>query len=161
MRSLGKFGPYGGMFVAELLVPALEELERGFEGCTRDPTFRAELDALLTSYAGRPTPLYLAENLSREVGRKIYLKREDLLHGGAHKTNNTIGQGLLAPGLHPLLHLGAPGMAARARGVLGHGEGGGGEREGRGGGANEEPGSDHSDLPFDMGPSSHGQGPGR
>jgi tryptophan synthase beta chain len=84
------------MFVAELLVPALEELERGFEDCTRDPIFRAELDSLLASYAGRPTPLYLAENVSRELGCKVYLKREDLLHGGAHKTNNTIGQGLLA-----------------------------------------------------------------
>jgi tryptophan synthase beta chain len=96
VRSLGKFGPYGGMFVAELLVPALEELERGFEDATRDPIFRAEIDRLLVTYAGRPTPLYFAENLSTDVGRKIYLKREDLLHGGAHKTNNTIGQGLLA-----------------------------------------------------------------
>jgi tryptophan synthase beta chain len=96
VRTLGKFGPYGGMFVAELLVPALEELERGFDEWTRDPIFRAELDSLLTHYAGRPTPLYLAQNISRELNRKVYLKREDLLHGGAHKTNNTIGQGLLA-----------------------------------------------------------------
>ncbi len=96
VRSLGKFGPYGGMFVAELLVPALEELEDAFESARRDPLFQAELDRLLATYAGRPTPLYLAENLSADAGRKIYLKREDLLHGGAHKTNNTIGQGLLA-----------------------------------------------------------------
>jgi tryptophan synthase beta chain len=84
------------MFVAELLVSALEDLEKGFEEATRDPLFRAELDRLLCTYAGRPTPLYFAENLSNDTGRKIYLKREDLLHGGAHKTNNTIGQGLLA-----------------------------------------------------------------
>jgi tryptophan synthase beta chain len=96
VRSTGKFGPYGGFFVAEVLIPALEELEAAFEEFRDDPAFCAELADLLKDYAGRPTPLYHAKNLSRDVGFKVYLKREDLLHGGAHKTNNTLGQGLLA-----------------------------------------------------------------
>lgn len=96
MRSLGKFGPFGGVFVSELLIPALEALEVAFEDAQKDPAFKATLDRLLKDYAGRPTPLYFAENISREVGAKIYLKREDLLHGGAHKTNNTLAQALLA-----------------------------------------------------------------
>jgi tryptophan synthase beta chain len=96
VRSLGKFGPYGGMFVSELLVPALEQLEDAFDRARVDPAFQAELAHLLATYAGRPTPLYFASNISRDLGIKVYLKREDLLHGGAHKTNNTIGQGLLA-----------------------------------------------------------------
>jgi tryptophan synthase beta chain len=96
MRSLGRFGRFGGMFVSELLVPALEELEAAFLDAQADPSHRREVDLLLASYAGRPTPLYLARNVSRELGHDVYLKREDLLHGGAHKTNNTIGQGLLA-----------------------------------------------------------------
>lgn len=94
--SEGWFGPYGGRFVSELLVPALEELEAAYSAARRDPTFAAELSALLADYAGRPTPLYFAEKASKELGVKLYLKREDLLHGGAHKTNNTVGQGLLA-----------------------------------------------------------------
>ena len=96
MRSLGKFGPYDGVFVSELLMPTLEALEEAYESAKNDPAFNAELQRMLKDYAGRPTPLYLAENVSKEVGAKIYLKREDLLHGGAHKTNNTLGQALLA-----------------------------------------------------------------
>lgn len=97
MKSKGKFGKYGGMFSPETLIPALEELERAyFNIVKKDKKFKAELNYLLKQYAGRPTPLYFAENLSKKLGRKIYLKREDLLHGGAHKTNNGLGQGLLA-----------------------------------------------------------------
>ncbi len=96
MKSPGKFGPYGGLFVSELLIPALEELEDAYLSASKDPLFQATLDDLLRNYAGRPTPLYFAENLSSDLGVKVYLKREDLLHGGAHKTNNTLGQGLLA-----------------------------------------------------------------
>ncbi|MCU0258357.1 MAG: tryptophan synthase subunit beta [Solirubrobacteraceae bacterium] len=91
-----RFGPYGGQYVPETLMPALEELEAAWLGAWRDPAFRAELDALLRDYAGRPTPLYLAERLSEVAGRAIWLKREDLLHTGAHKLNNALGQGLLA-----------------------------------------------------------------
>ncbi len=94
--SLGHFGPYGGMFVPETLVPALKELEREFLAAKDDPGFQTELEYYLTEYAGRPTSLYLAERLSEEVGAKVYLKREDMLHTGAHKINNTLGQGLLA-----------------------------------------------------------------
>jgi tryptophan synthase beta chain len=96
MKASGKFGPYGGAFVSELLMPALEELEAAWLSLKDDPEFGRELARLLSDYAGRPTPLYLAEKASRELGARIYLKREDLLHGGAHKTNNTLGQGLLA-----------------------------------------------------------------
>jgi tryptophan synthase beta chain len=91
-----RFGPYGGQYVPETLMPALEELEAAWLEAWRDPGFRAELDALLADYAGRPTPLYLAERLSEVAGRAIWLKREDLLHTGAHKLNNALGQGLLA-----------------------------------------------------------------
>ncbi len=91
-----RFGPYGGQYVPETLMPALEELEAAWLDAWRDPGFRAELDDLLTHYAGRPTPLYLAERLSEVAGRPIWLKREDLLHTGAHKLNNALGQGLLA-----------------------------------------------------------------
>ena len=91
-----RFGPYGGQYVPETLMPALEELEAAWLDAWRDPGFRAELDDLLANYAGRPTPLYLAERLSEVAGRPIWLKREDLLHTGAHKLNNALGQGLLA-----------------------------------------------------------------
>ena len=93
----GRFGDYGGRYVPETLMAALEELETAYEQAQRDPIFRAELDALLRDYAGRPTPLYFAHRLTEKLGgAKIYLKREDLLHTGAHKINNCIGQGLLA-----------------------------------------------------------------
>jgi len=92
----GKFGIYGGQFAPETLMPALEELEKAYGRCRKDGKFKKELDHLLREFAGRPTPLYLAHNLSRQYGVKIYLKREDLVHGGAHKLNNTLGQCLLA-----------------------------------------------------------------
>jgi tryptophan synthase beta chain len=93
----GKFGKYGGKYIPETLAPAVEELESAYEKYKNDPEFQNELSYYLTHYAGRPTPLYFANNLTRKFGgAKIYLKREDLLHGGAHKTNNTIGQALLA-----------------------------------------------------------------
>ncbi|MDE1826911.1 MAG: tryptophan synthase subunit beta [Thaumarchaeota archaeon] len=93
----GKFGEFGGRFIPETLVPAVEELEQAYLKFKDDKDFKQELDYYLREYAGRPTPLYLAKNLSEFVGgAKIYLKREDLLHGGAHKINNTLGQGLLA-----------------------------------------------------------------
>ena len=91
----GRFGRFGGCYVPEILVPALEQLEGAFLEAEQDPVFQAELDELLATYAGRPTPLTLCRNLSTEHAR-IYLKREDLLHGGAHKTNQVLGQALLA-----------------------------------------------------------------
>jgi tryptophan synthase beta chain len=92
----GYFGPYGGKFVPETLMTPLKELEGAFRGAMRDRHFRAELNYYLKVYAGRPTPLYLAENLSKTLGgARIYLKREDLAHTGAHKINNTLGQVLL------------------------------------------------------------------
>ena len=90
------FGEYGGMFVPELLVPALRQLEQAFIDAQEDPAFHAEFQHLLTHYAGRPTPLTLCRNISPNPLAKIYLKREDLLHGGAHKTNQVLGQALLA-----------------------------------------------------------------
>ncbi len=93
----GRFGAYGGRYVPETLIAALEELEREYEKAKRDPRFKARLDGLLKTYAGRPTPLFFAGRLTRKLGgAKIYLKREDLLHTGAHKINNCLGQGLLA-----------------------------------------------------------------
>ncbi len=92
----GHFGPYGGMFVPETLMPALLELGREFQAARQDPAFRDELDGYLAEYAGRPTPLYFAARLSEVVESRVYLKREDLLHTGAHKINNTLGQALLA-----------------------------------------------------------------
>ena len=93
----GHFGPYGGRYVAETLMPALSELERGYAKVRRDPGFRKELKYYLRDYVGRETPLYFAERLTEKLGgAKIYLKREDLCHTGAHKINNTIGQILLA-----------------------------------------------------------------
>jgi tryptophan synthase beta chain len=93
----GKFGKYGGKYIPETLAPALEELESAYDKYKKDAEFQKELTYYLTEYAGRPTPLYYAKNLTEHIGgAKIYLKREDLLHGGAHKTNNTLGQALLA-----------------------------------------------------------------
>jgi tryptophan synthase beta chain len=91
-----RFGSYGGRYVPETLIPALDELERGWAEARSDPGFQADLRALLSDYAGRPTPLYGAERLSEAVGREVLLKREDLLHTGAHKINNALGQALLA-----------------------------------------------------------------
>ena len=94
---MGRFGPYGGQYVPETLMAALQELAEAYTQAQADPAFRSELDGLLHNYAGRPTPLTSAANLTRELGgAKIYLKREDLLHTGAHKINNCLGQGLLA-----------------------------------------------------------------
>lgn len=90
------FGEFGGMFVPQILVPVLLELESAFVEAQADAAFRAELRELLTEYAGRPTPLTLARNLTAGTRTKLYLKREDLLHGGAHKTNQVLGQALLA-----------------------------------------------------------------
>ena len=90
------FGEFGGMFVGELLVPALEQLEQAFIESQTDEAFLQEFNKLLTSYAGRPTPLTLCRNIVKNPLAKIYLKREDLLHGGAHKTNQVLGQALLA-----------------------------------------------------------------
>ena len=93
----GKFGKYGGKYIPETLAPAIEELESAYEKYKNEADFQNELSYYLTEYAGRPTPLYFAKNLTKQLGgAKIYLKREDLLHGGAHKTNNTLGQALLA-----------------------------------------------------------------
>ncbi len=93
----GHFGPYGGIFVPETLMAALEELEKVYAEARVDPEFQKELRRHLSEFAGRPTPLYFAERLTRHCGgAKIYLKREDLLHTGAHKINNAIGQALLA-----------------------------------------------------------------
>ena len=94
MRMTGRFGSFGGCFVPEILIPALEELEAAFLDAEEDVAFRAELDELLATYAGRPTPLTRCRNIGGRA--RIYLKREDLLHGGAHKTNQVLGQALLA-----------------------------------------------------------------
>src|SRR3954470_22416809 len=92
----GRFGPWGGRYVPETLMAALEELEREYGRAKKDPRFKARLNELLKNYAGRPTPLFYARRLSEQLGgAKIYLKREDLLHTGAHKINNCIGQALL------------------------------------------------------------------
>ena len=91
-----RFGPYGGQYVPETLMPALEELEAAWVEAREDPAFRERLAVLLRDYAGRPTPLYLASGLSEAAGRPVLLKREDLLHTGAHKLNNALGQALLA-----------------------------------------------------------------
>jgi len=96
-QRAGRFGPYGGRYVPETLMAALEELEAAYEAAKQDPEFQRELDELLRHYAGRPTPLFFANHLTEKLGgARIYLKREDLLHTGAHKINNCLGQGLLA-----------------------------------------------------------------
>src|SRR5580658_877927 len=93
----GRFGVFGGQFVPETLVPAVQELEKAYLAARKDKAFAGELQRLLHEFAGRPTPIYPAVNLTAYAGgAKIFLKREDLLHGGAHKINNTIGQALLA-----------------------------------------------------------------
>lgn len=96
-KIAGRFGAYGGRYVPETLVAALDELEHAYAEAQADPAFHVRLDSLLHDYAGRPTPLYFAERLTETLGgAKVYLKREDLLHTGAHKINNCLGQGLLA-----------------------------------------------------------------
>ncbi len=93
----GRFGEFGGRYIPETLVPAIKELEENYLKIKNDKEFKSELTHYLREYAGRPTPLYYAKNLTEKIGgAKIYLKREDLLHGGAHKINNTLGQALLA-----------------------------------------------------------------
>src|SRR2546425_10852662 len=92
----GRFGPYGGQYVPETLMAALGELQRAYAEAQSEAEFRAELDALLRDYVGRPTPLYFARRLTERLGgARVYLKREDLAHTGAHKINNAVGQGLL------------------------------------------------------------------
>src|SRR5580700_9065557 len=94
--SAGHFGIYGGVYVPETLMAALAELEKAYAAARADPSFVAELDGHLRDFAGRPTPLYFAERLTRHCGgARIYFKREDLLHTGAHKINNALGQALL------------------------------------------------------------------
>jgi tryptophan synthase beta chain len=92
----GKFGRFGGRFVPETLIPAIYQLENEYNRLKTDAEFIKKLNTIRKDYTGRPTPLYFAKNLSKEFGCKVYIKREDLVHGGAHKLNNTMGQGLLA-----------------------------------------------------------------
>ncbi|HYC82064.1 MAG TPA: pyridoxal-phosphate dependent enzyme, partial [Solirubrobacterales bacterium] len=91
-----RFGPYGGRYVPESLIAALDELTVAWAEARQDPEFVARLELLRRDFVGRPTPLYLAERLSERVGSRVYLKREDLAHTGAHKINNAVGQALLA-----------------------------------------------------------------
>ena len=92
----GRFGEFGGKYIPETLVPAIQELEENYLKIKNDKNFKKELNYYLKEYAGRPTPLYFAKNLTEKIGgAKIYLKREDLLHGGAHKINNTLGKALI------------------------------------------------------------------
>jgi tryptophan synthase beta chain len=95
-EKAGRFGPYGGQYVAETLMPAVEELTAAYAAAQGDPAFQAELDRYLAEYVGRPNPLTFAPRLSAELGARVYLKREDLNHTGAHKINNCLGQALLA-----------------------------------------------------------------
>src|SRR4051794_22032361 len=93
----GRFGPYGGRYVPETLMAALQELEREYDKAKGDPAFQSEINELLHNFAGRPTPLFFAKRLTEQLGgAQVYLKREDLLHTGAHKINNALGQALLA-----------------------------------------------------------------
>src|SRR4051812_14129243 len=96
MSTTHRYGPYGGQYVPETLMPALAELEAAWAEAWADPAFRDELGALLRDYCGRPTPLYRARRLSEDLGRDVWLKREDLMHTGSHKLNNALGQALLA-----------------------------------------------------------------
>ena len=97
VKKVGYFGRFGGQYVPETLMPALHELEAAYEAAKADPTFQGELESYYRHYGGRPTPLYFARRLTEHVGgARIYLKREDLCHGGAHKFNNVMGQALLA-----------------------------------------------------------------
>ncbi|MHA1988035.1 MAG: tryptophan synthase subunit beta [Promethearchaeota archaeon] len=95
-NELGKFGEFGGIFAPEILMPALTELTEAFKKYIQDKDFQEEFEKILRDYSGRPTPLFFASRLSKDIGCKVYLKREDLNHGGAHKINNVMGQALLA-----------------------------------------------------------------
>lgn len=121
MKSDGRFGRFGGIYVPEILFPALEQLEEAFIDAQGDPEFGAELAKLLTEYAGRPTPLYRCQRLCAETKAGIYLKREDLLHGGAHKTNQVLGQALLARriGKHRLIAETGAGQHGVATAIVG------------------------------------------
>ena len=100
----GRFGEYGGKFVSETLMPALDELEKEYKIIKKNEKFRKQINELLKNFVGRPTPLYLAERTTKDLkGAKIYLKREDLAHTGAHKINNTVGQAILAKATTPEL----------------------------------------------------------
>ena len=93
----GRYGAYGGQYIPETLIPAVQELEQEYEKCKNDPAFQQELKDLMEKYAGRPSLLYYAEKMTKDLGgAKIYLKREDLNHTGSHKINNVLGQVLLA-----------------------------------------------------------------
>jgi len=96
MKHTGRYGEFGGYYVPEVLMPVLEEIEEAFDRFRNDEKFCRDLERLMTDYAGRPTALYYSPAISERVGAQVYLKREDLMHGGAHKLNNTLGQGLLA-----------------------------------------------------------------
>ncbi|MEO1449592.1 MAG: pyridoxal-phosphate dependent enzyme, partial [Bacteroidota bacterium] len=96
VNTHGYYGNFGGAFIPEMLYPNIEELRTRYLDIMSEPDFVAEFESLLRDYVGRPTPLYLAKRLSAQYGAKIYLKREDLCHTGAHKVNNTIGQILMA-----------------------------------------------------------------
>lgn len=96
VNEKGYYGDFGGAYIPEMLYPNVEELQKNYKSITGSPDFKIEFDQLLKEYVGRPTPLYLAKRLSEKYNTKIYLKREDLCHTGAHKVNNTIGQILLA-----------------------------------------------------------------
>jgi len=109
----GRFGDFGGRYVPEALMGALDELERAWEAACSDPLFDAELKALLKNVVGRPTPLYEAERFSERVGSRVILKREDLAHTGAHKINNTLGQLLLARRMGKKRIIAEPGGAGR------------------------------------------------
>jgi tryptophan synthase beta chain len=124
-QSKGKFGRFGGQFVPEVLMPALDELEAGYKRYLNDPKFIKELDYYRQDFAGRPSPLYYARSLSKKYGLKVYLKREDLIHSGAHKLNNTMGQALLAKyiGKHRLIAETGAGQHGVATAIAGANQG--------------------------------------
>src|SRR2546426_9469686 len=131
VRKRGYFGQFGGQYVPETLMPALHELEAAYDEAREDPAFQEELGSYYRHYGGRPTPLYFAQRLTDHIGgAQIYLKREDLCHGGAHKFNNVMGQALLArrmgkkPGIAGTgagQHGGAPGVGGGGLGLPGGG----------------------------------------
>ena len=104
VNEKGYYGQFGGAFIPEMLYPNVEELRQNYLKVMAEPDFKKEFDQLLRDYVGRPTPLYFAKRLSKKYNTKIYLKREDLCHTGAHKINNTIGQILMAKRLKKKAH---------------------------------------------------------